>query len=322
MEKAITILGITGHVGRAAAQAFVAAGWQVTGMGREDRAPVKGVSFVRGDAKNVADIARAVGDDKVVLNALNLPYHQWDKGRMEAQAERVIAALKGKDCTMLFPGNIYNYAATQQEIFPDTPQIPQTPRGEIRVRTERLFRNAAQQSDLQIIILRAGDFYMPDNHNDWYDQVIMREAGKGRIATLGASHIGHAWAYLPDLGRAFVKLAELRDSFGVFENFHFEGHYATHGALSTAIQKAVPMPTKIVGAPWGLLNIMGLFSPMMREVLKMRYLWNNSMALRDPRLEAILGPNFATPFEDAVAQTIQSFLKANETFVMGKKLAA
>lgn len=84
MEKAITILGVTGHVGRAVARAFVAAGWQVTGMGRQNRAPIDGVKFVLGDAQNIADIRRAVGDNKIVFNGLNLKYDEWDRGRMEA----------------------------------------------------------------------------------------------------------------------------------------------------------------------------------------------------------------------------------------------
>ena len=33
----VTILGINGHIGHHAAKAFVAAGWQVTGLGRSSR---------------------------------------------------------------------------------------------------------------------------------------------------------------------------------------------------------------------------------------------------------------------------------------------
>ena len=312
MGKTITILGITGHIGREAAKAFVAAGWQVTGMGRENRDPVAGVTFVGGDANNVEDIRAAVGQSKMVLNALNLPYHQWDEGRMEAQAERVLAALKGKNCTLLFPGNIYNYAASQSEIFPDTPQMPQTSRGAIRVRTEKLFRDAALEGEVQVIILRAGDFYNRDNGADWYDQMILREAGKGKITLLDAENIGHAWAYLPDLARAFEKLASRCAQFGPFENFHFKGHYVTHGELAKAIEKAAPVSLRRVAAPWGILRIIGIFNPMMRELVKMRYLWQNSMALRDPRLEEILGEGFATPFEEAVAHTIEPFFEKPE----------
>ena len=42
----------------------------------------------------------------------------------------------------------------------------------------------------------------------------------------------------------------------------------------------------------------------MREVVKMRYLWNNPMELVDPRLERLLGPDFGTPLDTAIAATV------------------
>lgn len=209
---------------------------------------------------------------------------------------------------MLFPGNIYNYSASETEIFPSTPQHPQTPRGAIRVRQERQLQDAAQSGKLQVIILRAGDFYGPESGgNDWYDLFMLRDAKKNALAIPGAAHIGHTWAYLPDLGRAFEKLASAKDKFSAFELFHFEGHFKTHGALTKAIQKAAPATLKVVNPPWKILKVVGLFDGVIREVLKMRYLWNNSMALRDPRLRDVLGPNFDTPFEAAVALTAAPF---------------
>jgi hypothetical protein len=36
------------------------------------------------------------------------------------------------------------------------------------------------------------------------------------------------------------------------------------------------------------------------------------MELRDPRLDALLGPNFATPFPEAVAETVSPFFAARQ----------
>lgn len=304
----ITILGINGHIGRYAAQAFAAAGWTVTGMGRSDKHAIPGVRFVRGDADAVPDMARAVADADVVLNALNLPYDKWDKGRAEAQLQRVLAAIgpaSGK--TLLFPGNIYNYAATDRLVTPDLPQRPQTPRGEIRKRMEEQLRAAAARGDVQVLILRAGDFYAPGNSGDWFDQAILREAGKGRLALPDAPETGHSWAYLPDLGRAFEKLAWHRGEFGAFDSFHFAGHYLTNAQLKAAILAAAPVPLTETRFPWTLFGLLGLAMPMLREVIKMRYLWQHGMELRDPRLDAILGPDFGTSCQDAIAATVAPF---------------
>lgn len=69
----VTVLGINGHIGQHAARAFVAAGWEVSGFGRSNKQPIEGVRFIKGDAENVAEMAAAVADAEVVVNALNLP---------------------------------------------------------------------------------------------------------------------------------------------------------------------------------------------------------------------------------------------------------
>lgn len=303
----VTILGINGHIGHHVAKAFAAAGWQVTGFGRANRHPVAGVDFVKGDAESVADMRAAIGDGDVVVSALNLPYHQWDKGRMEAQTRRVIEAMGTSGKTLLFPGNIYNYAHAYRILTPDLPQEPPTPRGEIRKRVEAMLRHAAERGHIQLIIQRAGDFFGPESSGDWFDLIILREAAKDRAAIPGRKGVGHSWAYLPDLGRAFEKLAWHRKELAAFENFHFAGHYVTPEQLSAAIVAGAPVPLKVASFPWVILSLLGLTSPILREVAKMGYLWQKPMELQDPRLDAILGPDFGTPFADAAAETVRPF---------------
>lgn len=304
----VTVLGINGHIGHHAAKALHDAGYAVSGFGRSNRHPIAGVTFIQGDAGSFDDLKAAIEGADIVVNALNLPYDKWDKGRAEALLANVIAAMGDSGRTLMFPGNIYNYAATDRLVSPSTPQHPQTPRGAIRVRQEEMLAAASRAGKFQTIILRAGDFYAPDTTGGWYDQAMMTEIKKGKVYHLADLELGHAWAYLPDLGRAFAALADRRNALARFENFHFAGHYVTHGALMDAILAASPTPLKVAPLPWIFLQAMGLTNGVLREVVKMRYLWNNPMELVDPRLEAILGPDFGTPFDQAVAATVRPFL--------------
>jgi len=303
----ITVLGINGHIGHAVADAFVAAGWQVTGFGRSNKRPIPGVRFVQGDAESVEDMRRAIGDSEVVFNGLHLPYHQWTEGRMEALHTRIIEAMGTDGKTMLFPGTIYNYAATDRYVTPDLPQRPEKERGEIRKRSEELLQAAAARGDIQAIVLRAGDFYGPGTTGDWFDQGILREARKGKVALIGTPGIGHSWAYLPNLARAFEKLAWHRKALAPFENFHFAGNFVTPEQMGAAIAAAAPVPVKLGYFPRILFTLMGLTDPIMRDIARMGYLWNNAMELKDARLDTLLGPQFSTPFEEAIAQTVRPF---------------
>lgn len=304
----VVVLGLNGHIGHAVAVAFRDAGWDVAGMARSDRHRTPGIRYVQGDSDSVEDMRRAIGDAQIVVNALNMRYDQWFEGRMEAQMARVLEAMGRTGKTMLFPGNIYNFSASDRVMTPDLPQRPQTVRGALRVRVEQQFEAAAARGDVQVLIVRAGDFYGPGSSGDWFDQVVFTDIKKGVVKTMGKPGVPHAWAYLPDLGRAFEALASVRLSLKAFDRFHFAGHFVTGEEMGAAVARAAPAPVKVSAFPMWLLQVAGLVDPVVREVSKMRYIWQNPMELRDERLEEILGEGFNTPFEQAVAAAAAPYL--------------
>ena len=312
MTQTIAILGINGRIGQEAATAFVAAGWRVIGMGRGNRAKLEGVEFVEGDIAFPEQTSRAVANADVVFNAINLPYDKWDKGRAEASLANVLKALRGSGKTLLFPGNIYNYAADQHMITPDTPQRPEKDKGEIRKRMEGMLAQASNADDIQVIILRLADFFAPGAEGTNFDMMMMLRLKSNILHYPGELSTGHSWAYLPDVGRALVKIAEARKSLPRFENLHYQGHFATGHQMIGAIQDVLPKPAKVKKVPMGLLKLIGWFVPFVREVVIMSYLWDEPHQLRDKKLAALLGAEFATPFRDAVHKTALSYLPAEQ----------
>ncbi|MET3928027.1 NAD-dependent epimerase/dehydratase family protein [Devosia sp. 2618] len=303
-KGSVTVLGSNGHLGNAAMWGFRDAGWSVTGLGRTNRRPVPDTAFIAGDADDIAVVRAAIADADVVVYGLHLPYDKWGAGRAEAQLQVVIDAMAGSGKTLMFPGTIYNYSAGDRTLSPSLRQKAEAPRGDIRITLERMLKDAALAGQFQTIILRAGDFYGPGNRSEWFEQAILMDQAKGKVHHLGDLNLRHSWAYLPDLGKAFAMLAERRAELGSFENFHFAGNWVSHGQMMAAINAAVEHPLKVTPMAWWVLGAMGLVNPMMRDIYRMRYLWQNEMELVDPRLDVLLGAGFATPFEDAVAATV------------------
>lgn len=306
----VTVLGSNGHLGHAATAAFRDAGWQVTGLARTNRKPVAGTQFVQGDASDRAVVEAAIAQADVVVQALHLPYDKWGNGAAEAQLQIVLDAMTGSGKTLLFPGTIYNYRASDRTVSPGLRQEAEKPRGAIRIRLEQMLRESAAHDGIKVAVIRAGDFFGPGNRDDWYGAGMLMDLAKGRLYHLGDLNSRHSWAYLPDLGRAFATVAEQHASLAAFENFHFAGHWVSHGQIMAAIQTALGRQLKIAPMPWWLLRAMGLINPIMRDIYRMRYLWLNEMELVDPRLDALLGTGCATPFEMAVAATIADHVAA------------
>lgn len=306
----VTVLGSNGHLGNAAMVAFQAAGWSVTGLGRSNRLAVAGTRFIAGDAGDVDVVKAAIADADVVVNGLHLRYDRWGNGRAEAQLQVVLDAMRGTGKTLLFPGTIYNYRAGDRVVGPQLRQEAEAPRGAIRIRLEQMLAEAARKGGFQAIIVRAGDFYGPGNRGEWFEGAMLMDRAKDRVYHMGDLAIRHGWAYLPDLGRVFVAVAEQRASLAIVENFHFAGHWVTHGELMAAINLASPRMLTPAPLAWWTLRAIGLVNPVMRDIYRMRYLWLNEMELVDPRLDALLGPDFGTSFETAVATTVEELLSS------------
>ena len=304
----VIILGSNGHLGHAAALAFRDAGWAVTGLGRTNRKPVDGMEFVAGDADQIEVVRRAIGVAEVVVYGLHLPYDKWGDGRAERQLQVVLDAMKGSGKVLMFPGTIYNYRATDRVVSPGLRQSGEKPRGGIRIRLETMLKAAAEAGDVRVTIIRAGDFFGPGNRDEWFGQAMLMDAAKGRLYHMGDRTLRHSWAYLPDLGRAFASVAEQGHTLSAFENFHFSGYWVSHGQIMDAVQAGLGRPMKVSPLPWWMLRAMGLVNPVMRDICEMRYLWNTEMELVDPRLDALLGPGFTTPFEMAVAATVNDII--------------
>ncbi|MFT6657516.1 NAD-dependent epimerase/dehydratase family protein [Maritalea sp.] len=311
MADTVTILGINGRIGQFAAKAFIEAGWNVNGFGRSNKTSFDGFTFVQGDAFNLSDVKRAISNADVVVHALNLPYDKWE-GEAERMNDVVIEAMKGSGKTLVFSANVYNFAASVTKMTPHSPQNPETAKGEIRKRMELALQAGAEQFGFKAFMMRAGDFYGPGAEGSWFDLGFAMNFKSKKITLPCDGQTKHTWAYLPDLGRAFEKIASARDELNTFENFHFHGNFVTGQEIADAIQRVVPQPYKVTSMPWWLLSIMGIFQPVMREVVKMRYLWKSPQELVDPKLDALLGAGFGTPFERAVAETTLSLLPEAE----------
>lgn len=229
-------------------------------------------------------------------------------------AWNVAQALRGSGARHLFIGNVYPFGASMPlDLREDTPLLPWTSKGRIRQEMKELFRAESQVHGTQTIVLRAGDFFGA-GVGTWFDQALASKAQKGIFTAPGQMDLPHAWAYLPDLARAFVAAAEVAERLQPFEIMHFAGHTATLAEMKAAMERAMGRPLKTSFMPWWAIRLIGPFNPMMREFAIMNYFWRVPHRLVSDRAETLLGPLPHTPLYDAVARSLRVM---NET-----KLAA
>lgn len=305
MEQEVLVVGANGRIGRAALDAFLEAGWKVRAFvrsGSADRVR-SGVTIFEGDAFDARAVAAAAEGADLIVNALNPPYERWttDLPRITAS---ILHAAKESGASVILPGNVYNYGEGMPETLrEDTPHAPTTRKGALREEMEAAYRRAAAEG-VQTIVVRAGDYIEQEQTGNWFDSYIANKVDKGVVTYPGPLDRVHSWAFLPDVARAMVGLAEARSSLDAFDTFGFAGFSITGAELIAAIETAAGRSLEVKKFPWPIIRLLGLFSPAMREVIEMRYLWDVPHAVDGAKLARTLPDFRPTELGSAMADAL------------------
>ena len=270
MSHNVLILGASGRFGRHAAEAFWNAGWRVRVFDRK-----------------TDDLMAAAHGVDVIVNAWNPAYTDWARD-LPVLTEQLIAAARATGATVLIPGNVYGYGAGSGPLIDAaTPKAATNPMGRLRNEMEETFR----RSGVQTIILRAGDFLDTQASGNWFDMIIATNAAHGRMKSPGDPDVPHAWAFLPDVARAAVMLAEMRGRLEAFEEVLFPGYTLSLNELADLVSVATGKVQRVRRFEWLPLWLAAPFWPMARRLLEMRYLWSMPHKLSGERLASLL-PGF------------------------------
>ncbi len=296
MQQTIVITGASGRLGQACSQAFSDAHWRVLAHS------LSGPSADNTPLPQQAD---------VLLHAANPPYTQWHTQALLA-LEKSIALSLQLGAVLMLPGNVYNYQPVPALLTEALPQHSSTRKGQLRIAMETLLRRASEQQGLQVVVLRAGDFF-GSGTGSWFDLALASKLRKGQLVYPGPVDIPHAWAYLPDLAQTLLLLAQQRDQLAAYESLHFPGHTLSgtdwlHALEPMARSQGWLKPgqaLQLKSMPWTLMSWLAPLVPMWREVLEMRYLWDQPHALHSARLPQLLGTVPSTPLPLALQASLQ-----------------
>ncbi|MBL8326085.1 MAG: NmrA family NAD(P)-binding protein [Rubrivivax sp.] len=310
--RTVLVLGATGRFGQAAVQAFAAAGWRVLAQARRTSSALPaGAVHVGSPLEDIEALQAAAAGASAVVYATNPPYTDWAR-QMLPLARHGVALAERLGALFMLPGNVYAYGeGMPRTLREDTPEHPSTEKGRLRAELEAELRSRCGRGALRAVVIRAGDFY-GGGSGSWLDIAIVKSLAKGKLVYPGPRDVPHAWAYLPDLARAFVAVAERAGATNAadaprFEKLHFAGHTLTGRELLAAVEAAAgelgwrpARGWRHGGMPWGVLRAAGLFVPMLREVARMSYLWRVPHALDGTALAQAVGPLRNTPPQQAL----------------------
>jgi nucleoside-diphosphate-sugar epimerase len=311
-NKTALVLGATGGIGGAIATALGRHGWTVRALVRDQATAAAGwkgggrmPTWITGDATIRADVVAAAEGVDAIVHAVNPPgYRNWDRVVLPMMANTIAAAEAAGGARVVLPGTIYNFDPAQVAVIDaDSPQMPRTRKGAIRVRMERMLEDAAPA--VPSLIVRAGDFFGPGARSSWFAQSLVKPGQPARRLLNPATGAGHSWAYLPDLAETIVQLMDADDRLDAFERVQFEGYCDTSGAgMVGAVRRAIGRDVPERAFPWWLMRVLAPFGGFPREVVEIEPYWRHPVRFDNRRLVALIGKEPRTPFDTAVATTL------------------
>ncbi|MEL6610079.1 MAG: epimerase [Pseudomonadota bacterium] len=291
MKQTALILGARGRFGRHAAAAFEAAGWTVRRFNRD-----------------TDDLWDAAWGAQVIVNGWNPVPWRWE-AELAKLTEELAEVAAASGATVFVPGNVYSYGADLPPVLTEqTPHAATHVYGRLRREMEETLRGAG----VRTVILRAGDFLDDAPSGNWFDKIMVAGLPKGVLTMPGPVDVPHAYAFLPDMARAVVDLAERRDTLALFEDIPFDGLTLTGQEIADHLAALMDRPVRIKRFGWTPLRVLRPAWPMARYLVAMRYLWERPHQLDGARLDTLLPNRQRTDARTALAAAIGHHIDVDE----------
>lgn len=314
MKKAI-VLGATGGVGRPVTAELLKRGIKTIAFGRsagklKALAQELGNSALlevkTGDAFSPEDIVQAADGADVIFHSANIPYHEMES-RLLPLGEAVMEAAERLGAKVVVVDGIYPYGRrTTDKATEEHPKRPHTRKGKVRLAYEELIFSPRWRR-AQPLIVRLPDYYGSSAQAS-YLSVTMEAIAAGKpTAFIGNMDIPREYVYLPDAAHMIVEIAGRDESYR--QNWHIPGPGVISGRdLVRIAQQASGKRKAVVPLGRAGLSVIGLFNPVMKEVVEMLYLTEEPFVLSGEKYERAIGPISWTPHEQAIAETIRSLM--------------
>ena len=311
MVERVGLVGAAGAIGKSVGAALAARKKPFRVIGRS-AAPLEasfgntpGVERSLWNPEDPASVRAAVRGLDTLVYLIGVPYHRFDQHPVVMRQTLEGAFAEGVR-RMVLVGTVYPYGLPRSaRVAEDHPREPHTYKGQMRKAQEDLLLEADAAGKIRGTILRLPDFYGPGIEKSFLHDAFLA-AQEGRTANLiGPIDTPHEFIYVPDVGPVLLELADRSEAYGRWWHLGGPGTISQRQFV-TQVFAAVGRKPKLRVAGKTTLRLMGLFNPMMRELVEMSYLHTTPVVLDDSALQKLLGTVKKTSYEAGIRKTLET----------------
>lgn len=308
-----------GQVGLPLMQVLLAQGHQVRVVRRTRAEVPAGVELVLGDAFDREFCVQSAAKATSVYHCLNVPYSTkaWATALPPLQSNLIEAAGKAKARLVVFE-NLYMLGAPSGTLTEESPLNPRSKKGELRAALSTALFEAHRAGQVRAVAGRASHLFGPNVTQSQIGAQLLTRVLAGKSAQVfGDVKALHSFSYAPDVARGLAALGSADDVLGrawMLPVMPPQSNEAFYHALFAALGVS---PRVDVISPL-MLSMLGLFVPLLREMVEMNYEWQHDFVVSDAAFVRRFGFGASSPSGALVATAAW----AKQTFTPAARKAA
>jgi nucleoside-diphosphate-sugar epimerase len=184
---------------------------------------------------------------------------------------------------------------------------PVTRKGKVRARVAKTLMDVVRNGDIKALIARSADFYGPSIKDvSILTETIIKPLSEGKKAQcLGRMNVKHSFTYTPDAGKATAILGNTEDAYGQVWHLPTTADPYTMKELVTIIAAELGVKPKFMAANRFMVQIIGLFVPIMKEMVEMMYQYDRDYVFVSDKFENRF--DFTpTPYKQGIKEIIKA----------------
>ena len=304
-----TILGAGGAIGKPLARELRPYASRIRLVSRHPQKVDEDNECFAADLTDFEQVCRAVEGSEVAYLTAGLAYdHQVWAATWPKIMDNVIEACTRAKARLVFFDNMYMYdPAHLNPMTETTPVAPGSRKGKVRAAIAKTLLDAHHEGRVEALIARSADFYGPGLHNvSMLAETVFKPLSLGKKANwLGRDDMKHSFTYVPDAARATALLGNTPWAFGQVWHLPTAPNPFTGREWVEQIAAALGARPRYRVAGKGLVRLLGLFVPVMRETVEMLYQYDREYVFDSNKFEQAfqMAP---TPYKEGIRSVAEA----------------
>lgn len=304
-EKVNVIFG-TGPLGMAVMRELRRHGVQrIRMVNRSGRlAELAPVEVVKGDASQPSEAIALCKDAEAVYHCAMPTYTNWPQ-LFPALTAGIMAGAAAADAKLIYGDNLYMYGQVKGPLTENMPYLATGKKGLTRAHMAEALLHAHQSGKVRVAIGRASDYYGPGvKQSSLGERVFGFALGGKSVDLLGNVDMPHTYTYIDDFAKGLVTLGQEDRALGEVWHMPSAKTMTTREMLAMLFDE-LGSTRSIRTSSRGMVSVIGLFHPMLRELKEVFYEFEQPFILDHSKFLAAFGPQTTTPHEEAIRKTVQ-----------------